>query len=328
MTTTGDGIWVEKYRPNNLDDVAGHSVITDRLKMYVDDDEIPHMIFAGPPGTGKTTSAIAFAKEVYGDNWSSRFTEMNASDERGIDTIRDKVKRIARSNPAGGDTYQIIFLDEADHLTSDAQAALRSMMEQYSDITRFFLSCNYQSRIIEAIQSRCVELRFGRVDDDEVRDVLKKVADREGVSYEDNALEIIVRDARGDIRSAINSLQHSSIHGEVSMDTVETVIGAVDKELVSEIFDLSVEGNTDEAMHKLDMDLIKQGANSELLADVFLEVIKEKEIPAPGRRLIVDKLASTDWRTKQGANPNIQWHSFICAINGGYHVTHGSYDNE
>ena len=139
-------IWIEKYRPRSLKEIVGQKDIVDRLQSYVATKNLPHLMFAGPAGTGKTTSAIALAKEMYGETWKSNFNELNASDERGIDVVRGKIKEFARTAPMGGASFKIIFLDEADALTSDAQAALRRTMEKFSRTCRFILSCNYSSK--------------------------------------------------------------------------------------------------------------------------------------------------------------------------------------
>ncbi|MFB6298698.1 MAG: AAA family ATPase, partial [Halobacteriales archaeon] len=143
-------IWIEKYRPRRLDDIVGHEEITARMKQYVAQDDLPHLLLSGPAGTGKTTTSIAIARELYGEDWEDNFLELNASDERGIDVVRDRIKGFARSN-FGGYDHRIIFLDEADSLTSQAQSALRRTMEQFSSNTRFILSCNYSSQIIDPI---------------------------------------------------------------------------------------------------------------------------------------------------------------------------------
>lgn len=326
--TVQDTLWIEKHRPETLDDIIGHEDEVDRLERYAGDNETPHMIFAGPAGTGKTATIVAFAKEVYGDNWSANLTEMNASDERGIDVVRNKIKGIARSNPAGDADFQILFLDEADQLTRDAQASLRRIMEQHSDVTRFFLSCNYPNQIIEAIQSRCSIFRFGRLTDEEIRQVVMRVIEAEDLEYDDDAVDAIVRDSRGDARSAVNSLQSSAVDGEITADTVETVVGVIDDDLVEQLVQMSIEGEVDDAMEILDRKLIKQGADVQNLTDSFLRVIKRMDIPAPGKQICVDKLADCEWRVMRGSNPNVQFHSLLCDINVGYHTTYGSYDNE
>src|SRR2546425_998250 len=153
-------LWVEKYRPKSLDEVVGQEEIVERLKAYAKTGNLPHLLFAGPAGTGKTTSAIALARDMFGEDWRQNYFELNSSDERGIETVRTKVKEIARLAPFGGTNFKIIFLDEADNLTADAQAALRRTMETYSKTSRFILSANYSSRLIEPIQSRTAVFRF------------------------------------------------------------------------------------------------------------------------------------------------------------------------
>src|SRR2546426_496095 len=153
-------LWVEKYRPKSLEEVVGQEEIVERLKAYAKTGNLPHLLFAGPAGTGKTTSAIALARDMFGEDWRQNYFELNSSDERGIETVRTKVKEIARLAPFGGTNFKIIFLDEADNLTADAQAALRRTMETYSKTSRFILSANYSSRLIEPIQSRTAVFRF------------------------------------------------------------------------------------------------------------------------------------------------------------------------
>jgi len=169
-------VWTEKHRPDTLDEIVGQEKIVGRLKAFVEEGTIPHLMFGGPAGTGKTTSAISLAKDLYGDEWKQNFMETNASDERGIDVVRDRIKDFARTKPVNAE-YKIIFLDEADALTSDAQQALRRTMEQFSDNCRFILSCNYSSKIIDPIQSRCAVFRFNRLEEEDVKKYIKRIAE-------------------------------------------------------------------------------------------------------------------------------------------------------
>src|SRR5512136_2909571 len=200
-------VWVEKYRPKKLSDVIGQKSIVERLSDYVKTRSMPHMLFAGPAGSGKTTCAIALARELYGDGWRNSLIELNASDERGIDIVRGKIKDFARAASIVGADFKIIFLDEADALTSDAQAALRRTMEKFTQTCRFILSCNYSSKIIEPIQSRCAVFRFRPLKAEDVKKYLGDIAQAEKVKLTEDGLEALVYIASGDMRKAINALQ-------------------------------------------------------------------------------------------------------------------------
>ncbi|HWM53033.1 MAG TPA: replication factor C small subunit, partial [Thermoplasmata archaeon] len=193
-------LWVEKYRPKSLDEVVGQEEIVERLKAYAKTGNLPHLLFAGPAGTGKTTSAIALARDMFGEDWRQNYFELNSSDERGIETVRTKVKEIARLAPFGGTNFKIIFLDEADNLTADAQAALRRTMETYSKTSRFILSANYSSRLIEPIQSRTAVFRFRPLKPEAIAEYIGRIAKAEKLKITDDGMEALVYVAEGDMR--------------------------------------------------------------------------------------------------------------------------------
>ena len=200
-------MWVEKHRPKSVGDIRGQAAVVNRLEVYAESGTFPHMLFAGPPGTGKTTAALALTRDVFTDSSRQNTLEMNASDERGLESIRTKVKQFARSAPLGGATFKVIFLDEADALTPDAQGALRRIMEQYSGTCRFILSCNYSSKIIEPIQSRCAVFRVRPSASDQVAEEVRRIAAAEGIELDDDACDAIVHVSLGDLRKAITALQ-------------------------------------------------------------------------------------------------------------------------
>ena len=204
-------IWIEKYRPSRLADIVGQDEIVERLSSYVKSGNLPHLLFTGSAGVGKTTAAVTLAHEFFRDSWQMNFRELNASDERGIDVVRNQIKQFARTTPLGEATFKILFLDEADALTTDAQAALRRTMESYAQTCRFILSCNYSSKIIDPIQSRCAIYRFKPLSPDAVKEETCRIAAREGLTVTPEAMNAIVYIAQGDMRKAINALQGAAI---------------------------------------------------------------------------------------------------------------------
>lgn len=321
-------LWVEKYRPESLDDVAGNDEITDRLEGYVGDPEMPNLLFAGPQGTGKTAMTTALAKEMYGDDWRGNVLELNASDERGIDIVRDEIKSFARTGTVGDADFKIVFLDEVDNTTKDAQSALRRIMEDYSENTRFVLSCNYPNKIIAPIQSRCAVFRVSRLTDDEIESILRNVADEEDVDYTDEAIEAVVAESGGDARKAINTLQSSALDGEITESGVESIAGAVSYSLTKDIINEAISGDLDTAMATLDSQVLKSGGSEQKFLDQALSVVKGLDIPEDARAKCISKVAETDWRVMQGANAHVQLHSLLADIQVAYHLHLPNYGDD
>ena len=203
--------WTEKYRPKILNDVVGQKKIVNVLKSFVERKNMPNLLFAGPPGIGKTTCTLALSRELYGDEYKDYILELNASDDRGIGIVRGRIKDFARTVSLHDVPFKLIFLDEADALTSDAQHALRRTMEKYADITRFILSCNYSSKIIEPLQSRTSVFRFRPISIDAIIEDLNMIIKNEGLNVTDDALKAITYVCEGDLRKAVNVLQGAAI---------------------------------------------------------------------------------------------------------------------
>lgn len=322
--SVSDNVWTERYRPNTLDDIIGHDNIVNRMESFLDDPEMPNLLFAGPQGVGKTAMVQAFAKEKYGDNWRNNVIEMNASDERGINVVREKIKKHAVSGAVDSD-FKIIFLDEADNLTTDAQPALRRIMEDYSDKTRFILSCNYPNQIIDPLQSRCAPIYFDRLAQSDIKRLIIRVLSGEGIDYDESTVEELAKEARGDGRKAITLIQVAVDKDENVLrdDWADVMVSIVDHKLVEDIIDMTVKGDIGEAMTTLDKEIIKQGIDHQTICDEFLKQVKRyNDIPNDARAKIIDKIAECDYRIMYGANPNVQFHSLLTDIHGTIHISY------
>jgi len=309
-----DEIWTEKYRPKKLDEVAGQNAIIKNLQSYVRQRNLPHLIFSGPAGIGKTAAAIAMARELYGTTWAENFTELNASDERGIDVVRNKIKNFARTMPIGEASFKIIFLDEADALTDAAQSALRRTMERYSGTCRFILSCNYSSKIIEPIQSRCSVYRFKSLSYDAIASRIKYIADKEGLKLSDGALQALNYVAMGDMRRAINALQSAAaLSSEIKPEMIYEITATARPEEIKELIKKALEGKFFDALDTLEELMDKGISGDEILAQMHRLVIN-LDIPARKKVELMDRIGEADYRITEGANERIQLDALIASF--------------
>jgi replication factor C small subunit len=307
-------IWVEKYRPERLANVIGHPDITDRLESYVGRDDLPHLLFAGPAGVGKTASAVSIAKEVYGDDWQDNFLELNASDERGIDVVRDRIKNFARAS-FGGYPYRIIFLDEADALTSDAQSALRRTMEQFTNNTRFILSCNYSSQIIDPIQSRCAVFRFSPIADEDVAARIREIAENENLDYTEDGIDALVYAADGDMRKALNALQAASATGDVVDEEVVYAITATARpEEIEEMVTEALDGDFTAARSALDDLLTNRGLAGGDIIDQVHRSVWNFDVDDEHAVRLLERLGEADYRIAEGANERVQLEALLASV--------------
>lgn len=308
-------IWTEKYRPKNLDEVIGQRHVTERLKAYVETKNMPHLLMTGPAGTGKTTCSLAMAREMFGDEWKGNFIELNASDERGIDVVRGKIKEFARTAPLGNAEFKIIFMDEADALTSDAQAALRRTMEKYSKICRFILSCNYSSKIIDPIQSRCAVFRFKPLSKDDVKGFLMRIVINENVKIDDEALDALVHVARGDMRRAVNSLQvAASMDKTIDVDTIYQTTGLANPEEVKKMIETALKGNFIAARDKLDEIMIEFGLSGQDIIRQIHSSFFELSIDDREKVMLMDKTGEIEFRIIEGSNERIQLEALLAYL--------------
>lgn len=325
--SVNQSIWVEKYRPHTLDDIVGHKEVVRRLKSFTGDAEMPNIMFAGRQGTGKTAMTIALARAIYGDQWKQNLLELNASDDRGIDVVREEIKDFARTDTVGDHDFKLIFLDEVDNTTKDAQSAMRRTMEDYSDKTRFILSCNYPNKVLPPIQSRCAVFRISPLGDDDIAEIVSRVADEEGLTFTGDAKDMLVNYASGDARKAINDLQAAQMEGEITEQAIETIAGVTNYTTVREIIDLAVQGDLSEAQKKLDVEVLKEGVSENyFLEEAFSYVQGDMDIPDDARAKMLDTIAECDYRILEGANPQIQLHSVLAKMMVARHLSLPNYD--
>ena len=301
-------LWVERHRHQTVGDIKGQKAIVDRLKAYAKSRTFPHLLFAGPPGTGKTTAALALTKDVFGEGYRINLLEMNASDERKLESIRTKVKQFARTAPSPGTTFKVIFLDEADALTPDAQGALRRIMEQNAETCRFILSCNYSSKIIEPIQSRCAVFRFRPLVEDQVLEMVTSVAADEGIKLDDDAAVAIAHVSLGDLRKAITSLQvAASLDSHVTRDLVyETTATAPPEELHSYILACKEDG-FQPARRRLKGLLDKFGlAGTDLVNQMHRELGTVTFLDEAQKLGVTEAMAECDFRMVEGGGEALQ----------------------
>ncbi|MBY9020810.1 MAG: replication factor C small subunit [Candidatus Lokiarchaeota archaeon] len=309
--------WVEKYRPRLLDDVVNQEGIIKRLKQFVKDKSMPHLIFAGPAGTGKTTSALAMVKELYGRKKAinTTYLELNASDARGIDVIRTYIKDFAKAKPPSDISFKILILDEADNMTAAAQQALRRTMEKYTRNCRMILICNYSNKIIPPIQSRCVVFRFSYLSNDDIKSRIKFVANKEEIIVSSDGLNALVDVSKGDCRRAINYLQScGTVSKNIDQDVVFRVAGEVPPERIREILKTALKGQLQFSLKLLNDMTREYGLSGINIIKNLHREIYDLDVSEDIKIELTKILAEFEYRLSQGGTEEIQLQALLANI--------------
>jgi len=307
--------WVEKYRPIKLHEITGNEETIKRLQVFGDQGNVPNIIIAGAPGIGKTTSILCLARQLLGTSYKDAVMELNASNDRGIDVVRNRIKMFAQQKvtlPKG--RHKIVILDEADSMTSGAQQALRRTMELYSKTTRFALACNQSDKIIEAIQSRCAVLRYTKLTDAQVLERLLEICDKEKVVKTEDGLEAIVFTAQGDMRQAINNLQSTHAgFGFVSPENVFKVCDEPHPLLVKEMLTHCISSNIEEA-YKIMSHLWNMGYSAvDIITNIF-RVCKNLEMAEYLKLEFIKEIGYTHMRIVEGVSTLLQMTGLLARL--------------
>ena len=308
-------MWAEKYRPRTLGEIVDQKEIVERLKSFVKAKNVPHCIFAGPPGTGKTTASLCLARDFYGESYREHIMELNASDERGIDVVRETVKTFARIRSIGEIPFKIMILDEADNMTSDAQQALRRTMERFTESCRFILCANYSGKIIEPIQSRCAPFRFSYLPREEHDLYLDCIADKEGIKLEKDGLEAIFEVCGGDLRRAINTLQAAaSLNKPIDAKAVYSITGRASPVDVQKLIKTAINGDFLDARKQLRDMIQKYGvAGTDIIRQMHSEIFRA-DIPEEWKVRLAGVVGEIDYRLVEGSDEEVQLSALLAQL--------------
>jgi replication factor C small subunit len=311
---TESSMWVEKYRPTKIASIINQKEIVGSLRSLLKNtSEMPHLLFSGSAGVGKTTTALCLAREILGDSWREYTLELNASDERGINMVRERVKKFARFS--GLDTnipFKLIILDEADEMTADAQTALRRIIEDTAKYCRFIMIANNISKIIEPLQSRCAVFKFTRISEEDIVSHLEEICKKEKIKYNADGLKTLYQYSEGDMRHTINMLQAAASVGIVNEENVKASAGLAKTSDVGLILKLALGGKISEARNKM-IELIKVYGMSE---SDFLKYLNEEcyRIKTVHLSKMLEAIAKYDYRLIIGANPEIQLSALLAEL--------------
>jgi len=310
-----NNIWTEKYRPKQFSELLGQDEIVKRVQNLVKSLNIPHLMFAGPAGTGKSSLALIIVKNLFGDSWKENYLELNASDTRGIDVIRQQVKNFARTKSLGKVPFKVIFLDEADALTREAQQALRRTMENFTSTCRFILSCNYSSKIIDPIQSRCAIFRFKLLERKDIFKKLRDIADKEKLAISETALTALYEASEGDCRRAINLLQATaSISMSITESLVNTITSSAKPSDIKIVLEYALSGDFLKSKEKLLDIMLRESISGTDVIKAIQKEIWNLQIEPDLKVKLTEKTGEIEFRLVEGSDEFIQLEALLAAF--------------
>lgn len=308
-------IWTEKYRPKKFEDIVGQDDIIKKVQNLTKAMNIPHLLFAGPAGTGKSTLALIVVRDLFGVHWKENYLELNASDERGIDVVRQKVKDFARTKAIGNVPFKIIFLDEADALTKEAQQALRRTMESYTGTCRFIMSCNYSSKIIDPIQSRCAIFRFKLLERKDIAKIIQKIAENEHLEIEEKTEEALFEGSEGDCRRVINLLQASaSISPAITTDLIRTLVSSAKPADIKIVLEYALSGDFLKAKEKLLDIMLRESVSGTDIIKSMQKEIWNLQIDNELKVRLTEKTGEIEFRLVEGSDEFVQLEALLAGF--------------
>ncbi|KAJ2785712.1 Subunit of heteropentameric Replication factor C (RF-C) [Coemansia javaensis] len=307
--------WVEKYRPSSLDELVSQGDIVDTLQRFIDDGKLPHLLFYGPPGTGKTTTILAIARKLYQKNLGSMVLELNASDDRGIDVIRDQIKTFASTRTVFSSGLKLVILDEADAMTTPAQAALRRVIEKYTKNVRFCIICNYVSKIIPAVQSRCTRFRFAPLKLSDINGRLDTIVEREGVNISGEGKAALIKLSGGDMRRVLNVLQacHAA-YPHIGSDEVYACTGQPSPDDVRRIVDWMLNDEFGAALSNIGALKRDKGLALQDIITELTQYVNTIDFPSATRIHLLEQLAEIEYHMAVGSTEKIQLSALVGAF--------------
>ncbi|MDP4012632.1 MAG: replication factor C small subunit [Candidatus Nanoarchaeia archaeon] len=308
-------IWTEKFRPQDFSEVVGQEHIVSRIKAFVEQKNMPHLLFAGPAGVGKTTLSLIIAKKLFGELWRNNFLDLNASDDRGIDIVRSQIKDFARTKAIGDVPFRIIYLDECDSLTREAQQALRRTMENFSDSCRFILSCNYSSKILDPIQSRCSIFRFKPLEKKDIQKLIERIAKEEKIKVDAKAIDALFEVSNGDCRKLENILQScSAIDKNITEELIYKLVAAAEPKEINEVLATAVNGDFIKSRNKLLDIMLKHGLSG---LDIIKQIQKEiwnLDASDKAKVAMTEKCGEIEFRMVEGSDEFLQLEALLASF--------------